>query len=153
SAVCWWNPLVWAVRRQLHQAEDLCCDAWVRWAFPGGTKRYAEVVLKAAESLNASPVGARLLPASPFLRRLSLKARIEMLLESRFAPSASPRAKVVIGLVAVVILPAFVQTTETETRAGSDGNAPAVPKPEAPTTLEFPHAVRFEQGATRFSDR
>ena len=34
STVYWWNPLVWVIRRQIHQAEDLCCDAWVRWAFP-----------------------------------------------------------------------------------------------------------------------
>ena len=68
STVYWWNPLVWVIRRQIHQAEDLCCDAWVRWAFPDCTKRYAEVVLKTAESLNASQVGARLLPASPFLQ-------------------------------------------------------------------------------------
>ena len=56
STIYWWNPLVWVIRRQIHQAEDLCCDAWVRWAFPDCTKRYAEVVLKTAESLNASQV-------------------------------------------------------------------------------------------------
>ena len=53
STVYWWNPLVWVIRRQIHQAEDLCCDAWVLRAFPGCAKRYAEVVLKTAESLNA----------------------------------------------------------------------------------------------------
>ncbi len=58
SVIYWWNPLVWAIRRQIHHAEDLCCDAWVRYAFPDCTKRYAEVVLKAAESLIASKVGA-----------------------------------------------------------------------------------------------
>src|SRR5262249_8085837 len=76
STVYWWNPLVWVIRWQIQQAEDLCCDAWVRWTFPDCTRRYAEVVLKTAESLSASQVGARLLPASPFLRSLSLKARI-----------------------------------------------------------------------------
>ena len=59
-----------SIRRQIHQAEDLCCDAWVRRAFPDCTRRYAEVVLQAAESLSASQLGARLLPASPFLRSL-----------------------------------------------------------------------------------
>ena len=86
STVYWWNPLVWVIRRQIHQAEDLCCDAWVRWAFPDCTRHYAEVVLKTAESLTRRS-RARLLPASPFLHSLSLKARIEMILESRFAPS------------------------------------------------------------------
>ena len=35
SVVCWWNPLVWLIRRQIHQSEDLCCDAWVRSGVPG----------------------------------------------------------------------------------------------------------------------
>ncbi len=56
SIVYWWNPLVWVIRRQLHQAEDLCCDAWVHWTFPDCRRRYAEVVLQAAESLSASQV-------------------------------------------------------------------------------------------------
>ena len=152
STVYWWNPLVWVIRRQIHQAEDLCCDAWVRWAFPDCTKRYAEVVLKTAESLNASQVGARLLPASPFLRSLSLKARIEMILESRFAPCVSTRSMFVIALLAFLVLPSFVQTTTTEARAGPSDEAPAPParKPDTPTTSEFPYAVQFEQGATRF---
>ena len=115
STVYWWNPLAWVIRRQIHEFEDLCCDAWVRWAFPDCTKRYAEVVLKAAESLNASQVGARLLPASPFLHSLSLKARIEMILEGRFAPRLSSEINVRrLGLVAMLVLPSFVPTARTQ---------------------------------------
>ena len=154
SIVYWWNPLVWAIRRPLHQAEDLCCDAWVRWAFPDCARRYAEVVLKTAESLSASQVGARLLPASPFLRSLSLKARIEMILQNRFAPRVSLRSKFVIALLAFLILPSFVETTRTDARAGSNDEAPATPdhKATAPATSEFPYSLKFEQGATRFKD-
>ncbi len=49
STVYWWNPLVWLIRRQIHAAEELCCDAWVRLAFPNREKAYAEALLKAAE--------------------------------------------------------------------------------------------------------
>jgi hypothetical protein len=153
SIVYWWNPLVWVIRRQMHQSEELCCDAWVRWAFPDCTKRYAEIVLKTAESLNASQVGARLLPASPFLRSLSMEARIEMILESRFTPCVSKRSMFVIALFAFLILPSFVQTTNVEAWAGSNvDEAPAssARRPDNPTTSEFPYAVQFEQGATRF---
>jgi beta-lactamase regulating signal transducer with metallopeptidase domain len=151
STVYWWNPLVWVIRRQVHQSEELCCDAWVGWAFPDDTKRYAEVLLKTAESLNASQVGAWLLPASPFLRSLSLKARIEMILERRFAPGLSARSMFFMGLLAFLVLAPFVQTTRTEARAGSsDGAPPPARKPDAPTTSGFPYVVRFEQGATRF---
>jgi beta-lactamase regulating signal transducer with metallopeptidase domain len=154
STVYWWNPLVWVIRRRIHQAEDLCCDAWVRWAFPDCTKRYAEVLLETAESLRASQVGHRFLLASPFLRSLSLKARIEMVLEGRFAPYVSGRSMFVIALLAFLVLPLFFQTTTMEARAVPSDEAPAASarKPETPATSEFPYAVRFEQGATRFQD-
>jgi beta-lactamase regulating signal transducer with metallopeptidase domain len=152
STFYWWNPLVWAIRGQIHQAEDLCCDAWVLRAFPGCAKRYAELVLETAESLNVSQVGERLLPASPFLRSLSLKARIEMILESRFAPSVSTRSMVAIALLAFLVLPSFVQTSMTAAWAGpsDEPQAPPARKAATPATSEFPYAVQFEQGATRF---
>jgi beta-lactamase regulating signal transducer with metallopeptidase domain len=154
STVYWWNPLVWVVRRQIHQAEDLCCDAWVRWAFPDCTKRYAEVLLETAESLRVSQVDVRLLLASPFLRSLSLKARIEMVLESRFAPYISRRSMFVIAALAFLVLPLFVQTATREARAvpSDEPSAQATQKPKTPATSEFPYAVKFEQGATRFQD-
>src|SRR6185295_15565342 len=70
SMVYWWNPLVWVVRRQIHEAEDLCCDAWVRSTFPDCAGRYAELLFKAAEWLGASSSDIRLLPASAFLQSL-----------------------------------------------------------------------------------
>jgi beta-lactamase regulating signal transducer with metallopeptidase domain len=152
ATVYWWHPLVWVIRRQIHQSEELCCDAWVRWAFPDCIKRYAQILLHAAESLNASPKGARLLPASPFLDSLSLNARIEMILESRFAPCVSTRSRFVIALLAFLVLPWFVLTTKTEAWTGSPDDAPAasVQKPDARATSEFPYVVIFDQGATRF---
>ena len=43
AVVClyWWCPLVWWARRQLHEAEEECCDAWVVWALPHLTRDYA----------------------------------------------------------------------------------------------------------------
>jgi beta-lactamase regulating signal transducer with metallopeptidase domain len=159
SVVCWWNPLVWAVRRQIHRAEDLCCDAWVRWAFPDCTKRYAEVVLQAAELLNSSGIGLRPLPASPFLGSDSLKARIEMILQSRFAPGLSKRSLVVVVLFAAATLPSFFSAARTQaqtdsSRTGLKADVPAAtaeaPKPDRPPGSEFPYTVKFEQGATQF---
>jgi beta-lactamase regulating signal transducer with metallopeptidase domain len=155
ATVYWWNPLVWLIRRQIHACEDLCCDAWVRWAFPDCTKRYAEVLLTAAESAEGSPLGARLLPASPFLHSLTLKARIEMILQGRFAPRVSRRSMFVIALFGFLVLPSFVGSTKSdEAQVVSNDEAPAAPadKSDARATSEFPHAVRFEQGATRFAE-
>ena len=162
SSVYWWNPLVRVVRRQIHHNEDLCCDAWVCWALPDCSRQYAEVILQTAESLDASAVGPRLLPASPFLHSLSLKARIEMILDSHFAPYVSKRSIVVIALLALLVLPSFVESTKTAARADSNNEAAATPagksdqavtpadKPETQPPSQFPHVVKFEQGATRF---
>ena len=149
SIVYWWNPLVWLVRRQIHEAEDLCCDAWVRSVFPDCTKRYAELVLETAESLGAREVRPRLLAASPLLSSLSLKARIEMIMERKFAPRLSMRSTAVAALFGILIVPSFVQTTTAEAGAGSGGTAATS---DNPTTWEFPYSVRFEPGATRFLD-
>ena len=111
--IYWWNPLVWVIRRQIHQAEDLCCDAWVRWAFPECTRRYAEVVLRTAESLKSRRTSGRgCCRPVHFCHTLSLKARIEMILESRFAPRLSSRSMVVVALFATLVVPSFIQTTE-----------------------------------------
>lgn len=151
SAVYWWNPLSWLVRRQIHEAEDQCCDAWVNWAFPDREQCYAEVVLKAAESLHNSRF-ARPLPASYFLRSQPLKARIEMILRSSFTPSISKTSMISIGLFALVIVPTWMHATSLEAAPGPAEKAGAVQSEEETLSLagEFPYAVQFEQGATRF---
>jgi beta-lactamase regulating signal transducer with metallopeptidase domain len=149
SSVYWWNPLVWMVRRKLHQAEDLCCDAWVRWAFPGCTRRYAEVVLKTAESLSASRVGARLLPASQFLNSFSLKARIEMILESQFAPRVSRRSMLAIGLFALLVMLSFGRSTETGAWAAPPDETPTTPPDDNFLANHFKYRVPFETGETQ----
>lgn len=147
AIVYWWNPLVGFVRRRMHEAEELCCDAWVRWALPQDRKAYAEVVLKAAESFSASQAG-ELLPASPFLRSLSLKERIEMILEGQFQPRVSPRSMLLIAFIAVFVLPTFVRFTRREA-AAQDEKPPVAVKAEAAKS-QFPYVVKFEQGATKF---
>jgi beta-lactamase regulating signal transducer with metallopeptidase domain len=154
SIVYWWNPLGWLVRRQLHVAEDQSCDAWVRWAYPQWTKRYAEVLLETAESMNLLQENARFSRwlASPFGRPFSLKARIEMVLAERFAPGISRNWMLLIALLALLVLLPFVRATRAEPPPGSRAEEPATNshRPDSPATLEFPHVVRFEQGATRF---
>jgi beta-lactamase regulating signal transducer with metallopeptidase domain/thiol-disulfide isomerase/thioredoxin len=107
SIVYWWNPLVWWVRRQLHQVEDLCCDAWVEWIYPDSKKCYAEVLFKAAARLG----GTRGTPslACSFLNAATLKDRIEAVLEGRLSRRVSRKTAIVMAGVAVVLLPAFVQ--------------------------------------------
>ena len=77
-----------------------------------------------------------------------------MILESRFPPKVSTRSLVVIILLAFLVLPSFVRTTTKEAGAAStDGALPSpTQKPDITVTADFPYAIQFEQGATRFLD-
>ncbi len=104
SLIYWWNPLVWWARRKLHEFEELCCDAWVAWAFPDREKCYAEALFKAA---TLAPRAHRQAPAlaSPFLNRGVLKGRIEAVLEGGLPRQVSPRVALALAAVAIVLLP------------------------------------------------
>jgi bla regulator protein BlaR1 len=144
SVVYWWIPLVWFVRRPLHAAEEQCCDAWVRWAFPDSAKRYAELVLQAADAIKFQTNSQPLL-ASSFLRRHSLKARIEMILQSRFAPRLSPRGKALFCLLALAALPLFVQSAKSHAQQNSDFARQAIEEAstQQPPRLDLkPNALR-----------
>lgn len=154
SIVYWWNPLVGLIRRQLHQAEDLCCDAWVRCSYPDCTKNYAELIFKAAESLSASQVTPRLLPASPFLRSLSLQARIEMILHHRFSPRPSWRSILLVAVIAGLVLPSFIQTSSTGAMAAEQKQPTATESvsDQEDNSATLPYRVDFEQGVTQFKE-
>lgn len=45
----WWNPFLWWSRRELHVAEEACCDAWVTWAFAEDSHEYASSLVEAID--------------------------------------------------------------------------------------------------------
>jgi hypothetical protein len=90
-----------------------------------------------------------LLLISQFRHSLSLKARIEMILESQFAPHVSSRAKIVIVLIAYLVLLSFVRTTVTEAAAGLKDEASATPFDANFLANRFKYRVPFETGDTQ----
>jgi beta-lactamase regulating signal transducer with metallopeptidase domain len=79
SAVYWWHPLVWFVRRRLREEADLCCDAWVTMTLPKARRAYAEALLETRRFISDSaaprPVvglGAISGRARHFARRLTM---------------------------------------------------------------------------------
>ena len=153
SIVHWWNPLAWLIRRQLHQAEDLCCDAWVRRMFPDCARRYAELLLKVAETIHQPRFVSRLLPACRFLNSFSLKARIEMMLQNQFEPCVSKRSMFAVALTTCLVVPLFFGKSEPKLWAAPNQETAGTPTAaDAAVKSEFPYAVKFEQGATAFYD-
>ncbi len=96
--IYWWCPLVWWAKRELQQAEEECCDAWVVTTLPGAARAYALALVETLDFLS----GARtvLPPAASGLGHIHLlRRRVTMILRGR-----TPRALTLTGLVAVVTL-------------------------------------------------
>lgn len=100
----WWNPLVWFVRRELHAAEEACCDAAVLRLLPGRAGVYGDALLRTNQFL-ASGCVPRPMLASGVRQHGSLKRRVEMILGNEFASPLSRAMSVLLVLAAFVILP------------------------------------------------
>src|SRR5260370_31160582 len=62
-ALYWWHPVAWWAQRQLREAEEQCCDAWVLLALPEAGQDYAVALVETLAFLSQSrptlPLGAR----------------------------------------------------------------------------------------------
>ena len=151
STLHWWNPLVWAIRRKLHDTEDLCCDSWVCWMFPKSAQRYAEVLLQVAESAGRPQIGSRhRLPACRFLSSFSLKERIEMILQNRFEPRVSRSSLLAIALATCLVIPMFFGRTKPAAFAAPNQETSSqAARTDASAKSDFPFTVKFEQARDR----
>lgn len=135
SILYWWNPLVGWVRRQLHAAEEECCDAWVAWLFPDQNHLYAESLLRSAEVVQCPSV----VMGSTFLNKHTLKARVEMVLKNRSQRRATRLAVTCLGLFAVATLPTGISAVrgefEQQAKADEEQHEASLPK-EATGTNE-----------------
>jgi beta-lactamase regulating signal transducer with metallopeptidase domain len=124
-ALYWWHPVVWIARRQLQEAEEQCCDAWVVWALPEAAPAYAQALLETVTFLSRSrtavPLGASGAGQVPLLKR-----RLTMILD-RPAPRRLSRlgfwGVVGLGLLVLPLLPGGAQT-----QPPAPGTPPALEK-------------------------
>jgi beta-lactamase regulating signal transducer with metallopeptidase domain len=96
TGLYWWHPIVWWARRELREAEEQCCDAWVVWALPQAARSYALALVETVDFLaDARPVLP--LAASGFGHVNDLKRRLTMIMRGR-----TPRALTWAGCLTVV---------------------------------------------------
>ncbi len=107
----WWHPVVWLARKELREAEEQCCDAWVVWALPGAGKTYALALLECVDFLSDQPTA---LPtgACGIGQVNDLKRRLTMIMGGT-TPRQLTRAGVlaVLGL-ALLLLPVLPTTAD-----------------------------------------
>ena len=91
----WWFPLAWWARRELHEAEEECCDAWVVWVLPDSPRAYATALVETLDFLSgarpALPPAASGVGPLPLLRR-----RLTMIMRG-----STPRALTGAGFLAL----------------------------------------------------
>jgi beta-lactamase regulating signal transducer with metallopeptidase domain len=107
----WWHPVAWLARREMRQAEERCCDAWVVRVLPTSARAYAVALVNALDFLSdSSPVVP---PLSCGIGDVAdLKRRLKMILRSATPHRLGLTAGLaVLGLAFFVLplLPALAQ--------------------------------------------
>jgi hypothetical protein len=98
----WWHPAVWYARRELREAEEQCCDAWVVSTLPGAGRTYASALVDTLDFLSlAQPAVPPL--ASGLGQIADLKRRLTMIMGG-----TTPRSLTWPGCLAVLCLAAFL---------------------------------------------
>lgn len=124
----WWLPVAWYAQRELREAEEQCCDAWVLATLPGSGRSYAHALLETIDFLSSAPAVPLL--ASGIGQVSDLKRRMRMILKGTTPRALSWRGLavlLVLGLVLLPLLPAWVQG---EPPADPAENSEAPPRPE-----------------------
>ncbi len=104
TVLYWWHPCVWLARRELRQAEELCCDALVMRTYSGYSHRFGEALLKVDEFLADTAYSSPIL-VSEMRGAGQMKRRIEMIVNEQL-PARLPRTVQIALLVsALAILP------------------------------------------------
>jgi len=132
----WWLPVVWWARRQLREAEEQCCDAWVVWALPDAAQAYASALIETvsflSQSRSALPVAASCIGHTSLLRR-----RLTMIMRG-----STPRALSAVGLLsilgmAIVWLPLLPSWARPETPASVEAVIDEAAQEQDPKDVHF----------------
>ena len=94
----WWHPVVWYARRELREAEEQCCDAWVVSTLPDAGRTYASALLDTLDFLSTAQAAVPPL-ASGLGQIADLKRRLTMIMRGN-----TPRSLTWPGCLAVVAL-------------------------------------------------
>lgn len=133
TAVYWWHPLLWWMRRGLRESEELCCDAWVVWTLPAARKAYADVLVDTVEYLSTSRSALPAL-ASGLGEVRHLRRRVVMIMQST-APRRLSRLGLMAGLAIALgllsIAPSRGQDNEPRPAPRPRVDDPDAPRPAA----------------------
>lgn len=129
TTLYWWLPPCWLARRELREAEEQCCDAWVLWALPGKFRHYANALLEAVEFISIRADRPSALNAVPALASgmgqfRHLKRRLAMLKNGNVSRALSwggVAAAFGLGALLLPMSPILAQTAvETQSKPDAE---------------------------------
>lgn len=118
----WWNPIVWLLRRHIHVAEELACDACVVSQRPYDRRAYAEMLVSTVEFLSSANVP---ILATGVGSTRHLEERLKMIMRSAKEARISVRMRVVVSVIAVLLLPLAPVFVRAQRAADKVAEAPA----------------------------
>ncbi|HYE62359.1 MAG TPA: M56 family metallopeptidase [Phycisphaerales bacterium] len=141
GALYWWHPVVWWVRRRLHEEAEASCDTWVTSLFPTQRRAYASalVVTKSFVSSRAASRGPWLGVASGSAKRLA--RRITMVMTHKSAPRMSMLGVFVTALIVATgtfVMPGLACPPEDEAKARSKAEQAAQARSRTAVTPRAP---------------
>jgi beta-lactamase regulating signal transducer with metallopeptidase domain/protocatechuate 3,4-dioxygenase beta subunit len=98
----WWHPVAWLLRREIHLAEELACDAFVVWQRPTDRRAYAEMLVKTVAFLSADDLPSL---ATGVGTKGTIEERLRNIMHTAFEARVSRRSKVLVCLIAIFSLP------------------------------------------------
>jgi beta-lactamase regulating signal transducer with metallopeptidase domain len=148
----WWHPVVWWARRELREAEEQCCDAWVVWASPAAAPAYASALLETVAFLSqARPILP--LTASGIGPVHLLRRRLTMIMHGTTPRTLSGAGFLAVLGLAVVLLPLLPTWAQTEPQKAGDDEPQAgqqVNPPEHADDATPAAQADKAQGSTRY---
>jgi WD40 repeat protein/beta-lactamase regulating signal transducer with metallopeptidase domain len=118
----WWSPAAWLARRELHRAEEECCDAWVLRVRPRAARTYACALLDTLDFLAGAPA----LPAmaSGISSADIVKRRLLMILKGPSRLDLPVAGRLALIALALTVLPLLAdQKKESPERERRDATA------------------------------
>lgn len=139
-AIYWWHPVVWWAQRQLREAEEQCCDAWVLRALPEAASNYAAALVETLAFLNHSrpalPLGASGIEPMRLLKR-----RLSMIVQGHPSRGISRLAFWSVVGLGLLLLPLLPVPAQQASNPGGDDEEQVQPQAPLGTTragLEAP---------------
>jgi beta-lactamase regulating signal transducer with metallopeptidase domain len=150
----WWHPVVWWACREIREAEEQCCDAWVVWSLPRAAREYATALLATidflSETENALPAVASGIGHVHDLRR-----RLTMIMHGTTPRALSgPGLALVLGLglVLLPLLPTWAQGQAPDPRPRPEARPGAEQKRFADDVLADEAQVQADRAERRGSE-